>query len=84
LKQQNNKLLKKNVKKFLGVVINSKLNFKNHIKTIESKLSRAVGILFKLRPVLPREALKSLFCIISPPLLYGLISLGLDFSQLFT
>jgi len=44
--------------KCLGVVIDSKLNFKNHLKTIESKLSRAVGILFKLRPVLLRKALK--------------------------
>ena len=47
--------------KYLEVMIDSKLNFQNHIKTIESKLSRSVGILHRLKAVLPWEALSKIF-----------------------
>ena len=59
--------------KYLGVMIDSKLNFQNHIKIIESKLSRGVGILYRLKAVLPREALcKIYFAPFHTHLLYGL------------
>ena len=41
-------------------MIDSKLKFQNHIKIIESKLSRSVGILYRLKAVLPREAVADL------------------------
>ena len=66
--------------KYLGVTIDSKLNFQNHIKIIESKLSRGVGILYRLKAVLPREALcKIYFSLFHPHLLYGLDAWGLRF-----
>jgi len=53
--------------KYLGILIDSKLNFKYHLNfklnfkyhlnLVESKLSRAVGILYKVKTVLHREAL---------------------------
>ena len=66
--------------KYLGVMIDSKLNFQNHLKIIESKLSRGVGILYRLKAVLPREALcKIYFALFHPHLLYGLVAWGSTF-----
>ena len=60
--------------KYLGVMIDSKLNFQNHIKIIENKLSRGVGILYRLKAVLPREAFSKIYFALFPPhLLYGSI-----------
>ena len=39
--------------KYLGVVIDTYLNFSDHIKAVERKISGAVGILYKLKFVLP-------------------------------
>ena len=46
--------------RYLGVNLDSKLNFQNHIKIIEHKLSRAVGILWKLKSLIPQTALLKL------------------------
>ena len=45
--------------KYLG--INLDLNFCKHIEVIENKLSRSLAILFKLKPVLPQNALLKLY-----------------------
>ena len=45
---------------YLGVLINSKLLFHDHIYKIRSKLSRAVGILCKLKNLFPSCILKKL------------------------
>ena len=47
--------------KYLGVMINSKLNFQNHIKIIKGKLSRGVGILRRWKAELPRKALCKIY-----------------------
>jgi len=39
----------------------SKMNFKYHLNLVERKLSTAVGILYKMKAVLPREALLKLY-----------------------
>ena len=59
---------------YLRVQLDSKLNFLNHLNTVEHKLSRAVEILNKLNEVLPRDALLKLYnALMDPQLLYGLI-----------
>ena len=63
--------------KYLGVELDDKLNFLRHIKTLEAKLSRNVGILFKLKKILPTSALVTLyFALIHPFLFYGVILWG--------
>ena len=63
--------------KYLGVELDDKLNFLRHIKTLEAKLSRDVGILFKLKKILPTLALVTLyFALIHPFLSYGVILWG--------
>ena len=47
--------------KFLGIMVDEHLTFKNHVHYISNKLSRSVGILNKLKFILPFEALKSIY-----------------------
>ena len=61
--------------RYLGVVFDNCLSFKNHITLLEKKLSRAVGILAKIKPFLNRKALLSLYyAIFHSNLHYGLIT----------
>ena len=47
---------------FLGVVMNSTLKWDKHIAHISLKISKATGVIFRLRRIYPREIL--LYCII--------------------
>ena len=47
--------------KFLGLIIDEKLKFKCHIKHIKSKLSKSIGILHKLKHMLPSQALLTIY-----------------------
>ena len=42
--------------KYFGVLIDDKVNFQEHIKHSEKKVSRSVGILSKLKNYLPEHA----------------------------
>ena len=46
---------------YLGVIIDSKLLFKEHILKLKSKLSRAVGIMCKLKHIVPLRILICLY-----------------------
>ena len=46
---------------FLGVIINENLNWKDHILAVEAKMCRYVGILYKLKKILPLSARKNIF-----------------------
>ena len=57
--------------KFLGVQIDDKITWKNHIMYISRKVARGFGILWKIRRVLDKEALRNLyFSFIYPYLTY--------------
>jgi hypothetical protein len=47
--------------KFLGVIINSRLNWNDHIKTVCNKISKNIGILFKIRHNLTPATLLMLY-----------------------
>ena len=47
---------RKNEARFLGVIMDDKLNWSRHIKTVESKMARYVGILYKIKKYLPLQA----------------------------
>ena len=47
--------------KFLVVIINSKLNWNDHIQTISNKISKHVGIIFRKRNNLNRNTLLMLY-----------------------
>ena len=42
--------------KFLGVIVDESLNWARHVKTIQSKMARYVGIMYKIKKYLPLQA----------------------------
>jgi len=59
--------------KYHGVTLDATLKFDNQISSIENKLSRAVGILCKVRHYMPQKTLEMLYyALIHLHLLYGL------------
>ena len=60
----------KNIK-FLGVIIDNKLNWSDHILYIKNKISKSIGIINKTRTFLDKNTLRNLyFTFIYPYLIY--------------
>ena len=58
--------------KFLGIILDDKLKFSNHISNVCNKISKICGIFTKLSPILPSEALKTMyFSLVYPHLIYA-------------
>ena len=55
--------------KFLGVIIDEKLTWKDHISLVSSKLAKTAGILYRVRHLLNRSALFILYCSLFLPYL---------------
>ena len=47
--------------RFLGVIVDESLNWTKHIKTIQSKMARYIGIMYKLKKFLPLHARLQIF-----------------------
>ena len=52
---------KKHVAKFLGVLVDDKLQWTHHIKSLSTKMSRNCGILYKMKGILPQKAMLTLY-----------------------
>ena len=62
-----------NSTKFLGIILDKNLNFKEEISYISNKCSKSIGILFRLNSFLPTKILKTLYSsMILPYLNYGI------------
>ena len=46
---------------FLGITLNENLSWKNHTKMVGNKISRVIGVLFRLKDVFPKEILLTLY-----------------------
>ena len=53
----NNNVSETNSQKQLGVVLDNRLLFEDHLKMILNKVNKTVGLLRKLQSILPRTAL---------------------------
>ena len=63
--------------KYLGILFDNRLNFHEHIKILEVKIARSVGILNKLKYFLPSLALLKLYyALIHSHFNYGLAVWG--------
>ena len=63
--------------KFLGVLIDECLTWKNHIDCISKTISRNIGVMNKLKYAIPDHILKTLYCtLIQPYLSYGILIWG--------
>ena len=52
---------RKHVVRFLGVLVDDKLLWNHHVAALKAKMSRYVGIMYKLRPVLQNKARAQIF-----------------------
>ena len=60
--------------KFLGIHIDERLNFKVHVNHILDKVSKSIGLLFKLNHFLPKNILLTLYnTLLLPYFNYGII-----------
>ena len=57
----NTAIERKSAARFLGVLIDDKLTWTQHISALKSKMSRYVGIAYKLRNILPLSVRKMIF-----------------------
>ena len=68
--------------KFLGVNLDNKLKFSNHLKFLTSKLSKSAGIFYKLNKFTPLETLHSVYYgLVYPYLSYCNIAWGTTFQS---
>jgi len=59
--------------KYLGILLDSQLSFKYHIDEVKKKISRSIGILYKLKPFVTKKILTNVYyAIIYPFILYGI------------
>jgi hypothetical protein len=67
----------KNYVKYLGVLIDSGLTWKDHIDPVASKISKSIGIIAKLRHFVPRSTTSDIYrYLILPYTSYGIILWG--------
>ena len=56
---------------FLGLTLDCNLNFKSHSKIIRTKISRVIGLLHKLKYIVPAYLLRMIYnSLILPPINY--------------
>ena len=76
----NIQIEKVNETKFLGIIIDNQLKWKPHLNYVCSKVSKSIGIIGRLRFVLPKYTLRTLYySLIYPYLNYGSIIWGNTF-----
>ena len=72
IKIQNVKIMPSNYVKYLGVLIDGNLSWDQHVKYLSNKLSRANGIISKLRHYAPKSAVLSVYhAIFYSHMMYG-------------
>ena len=57
----NNNVSQVNYKKHLGVILDAKLTFEEHLKNVFNKTNKTIGLLPKLSNLLPRQALVTIY-----------------------
>ena len=57
----------KSYENFLGLMVDEKLKFKNHIQYVCNKVSKTVGILYKIKHYVPRKILLNLYYSLAYP-----------------
>ena len=68
----NNNVSQVNSQKHLGVILDVKLIFEEHLKTVFNKTNKTIGLLRKLSNLLPRQVLVTIYkAFVRPHLDYG-------------
>ena len=68
---------------FLSITLDENLSWKNHTKMVGNKISRVIGVLFRLKLVFPKEILLTLYnTLISTYINYGLLVWGMESTRI--
>ena len=69
---------------FVGIIINENINWSKHINKISYSISKTVGIIRKLKNVLPSSVLLTIYnSLILPQLTYGILVWGYESNCIF-
>ena len=72
LRFNNNNVSQASSEKHLGLTLDNRLTFDEHLTNVSNKISKTIGLLRKLQNILPRPALLTIYkCFIRPHLDYG-------------
>ena len=80
----SNNISETNSQKHLGGVLNNRLSFEDHLKTILNKVNKTIGLLRKLHNILPRSALFTIYKSFIRPLNLFSITVTLYITNLIT
>ena len=70
--------------KYLRVYIDDYLNFKIHVKLLYAKLSRSLGILYKVKYYLPKKSLLHLYIVLIHSHLLNCVTIWFSTYQTYT
>ena len=77
LKMNDNGIKEKKSVKYLGIIMDYNLNWKDHVFELSKKVSRGIGILFKLRDFVSTDILIQVYySLIYPFLIYAVLVWG--------
>ena len=80
----DNRVHQVQLQKHLGLFLDQKLSFDEHIQCILIKIRKIIGIIRKLQPVIPRAALLTIYkCFLRPHLDYGDVIYDSAFNESF-
>ena len=69
---------------FLGLLINERLDWSPHVRVISKKLSRAIGIMSRLKSFIPKQVMKTIYyAIFHPHINYHILAWGSKSDHLF-
>ena len=69
----------------MGVILDCKSNFRQQLTSLETKIARAVGILYKLKYLLPESAMLNFYyALVHSNLIYGILVWGNTFPSYLT
>ena len=61
LKITNNQIERKKAIKFLGVMLDENVNWQEHIRTVENKIAKNIGLLYRAKYLLNESSLKCIY-----------------------
>ena len=83
IKVENMKIDRISAFNLLGITLDEHLNWNSHINVTSMKIARSVGILYKVKNILPEYILKTLYnSLVLPHLTYGILAWGNNISVL--
>ena len=61
LKINNHDIERVNTMKFLGVLLDDNLSWKEHIKYLENRIAKNIGLMYRAKPFLDKESMLALY-----------------------